>query len=185
MYGLVNCAIQDLVTHQFGEEAWERTRNRAGVTMPRFVAMSQYPDAVTYDLVGAASAELNLTPTQVLETFGEWWMRYSASHGYGALMDTFGRDFVEFLSSLNDLHDRLRSLFPRFQPPRLTVEILGPDRLHLHYHSHRQGLTPFVVGLVRGLGHRYHTDVTVELIRPKGPDADHDIFLITHRRQEG
>ena len=72
MYGLVNCAIQDLVTSKFGEDTWERIRSRAGVTSPRFVAMSAYPDEITYALVGAASEELHLTPAQILETFGEW-----------------------------------------------------------------------------------------------------------------
>ena len=180
MYGLVNCAIQDLITTKFGEETWERVRSRAGVTSPRFVAMSTYPDEVTYALVGAASEELHLTPTQVLETFGEWWMLYSSRHGYGPLMETFGRDFVEFLANLNDLHDRLRSLFPRYQPPHIVIEVLEPGRLRLHYHSHRHGLAPFVVGLLRGLAYRFRIEVAIEHLEKKAEGADHDLFLVTH-----
>lgn len=184
MYGLVNCAIQDLITTKFDEETWDRIRRRAGVTHSRFVSMGVYPDEITYQLVGAASEELHLSPAQVLETFGEWWMLYSSRHGYGALMDTFGRDFVEFLANLNDLHDRLRAIFPRYKPPHLTIEVLAEDRLLLHYRSHRKGLAPFVVGLLRGLAYRFHTTITVVQVETRDAGADHDVFEIVHHRDE-
>jgi len=184
MYGLVNGAIQDLIIHAHGEAAWERIRQRAGVTAPRFIAMTPYPDSVTADLVAAASAELQVTAEQVLEQFGQWWLSYAASHGYGPLIGTIGHDFVTFMANLNEFHDRLRSMFPRFAPPRLVVEVLDEHRFHLHYHSHRLGLTPFLIGLVRGLGQRFRTEVDIRHLQVRGPDHDHDVFLITHHRQE-
>ena len=58
MYGLINKAVEGLVRSRFGDAAWDRIRARAGLPDEPFVGMEQYPDKTTYDLVGAASAEL-------------------------------------------------------------------------------------------------------------------------------
>ena len=71
MYGLVNRAVEGLVTEKFGVDPWQRICARAGLDDPQFVAMEAYDDAVTYGLVGAAAAELGLEPAAVLEVFGD------------------------------------------------------------------------------------------------------------------
>jgi hypothetical protein len=48
----------------------------------------------------------------------------------------------------------------------------------LHYLSERAALTPFVRGLVLGLGKMFATPVQVELDVAKDAGADHDEFLV-------
>ena len=67
MYGMVNKAVEDMVTTRFGEDTWEKIRTRAGIDVEVFISNEAYPDDVTYRLVGAASEELNLKPEEVLE----------------------------------------------------------------------------------------------------------------------
>ena len=62
MYGLINKAVRGLVLEQFGDDVWARIRGRAGVEEEDFLSMTSYDDAVTYDLVAAASAELGHPP---------------------------------------------------------------------------------------------------------------------------
>jgi hypothetical protein len=50
--------------------------------------------------------------------------------------------------------------------------------LKLHYFSHRQGLAPFVVGLMQGLGKMFHTPATVRRVEAKETGADHDVFEV-------
>ena len=87
MYGLVNRAIEDLVRSRFGDEAWGAICRRAGIERPSFVGMQPYDDAITYGLVGAAAAELQIDAAAVLETFGEHWMTYTVEEGYGETLD--------------------------------------------------------------------------------------------------
>lgn len=51
--------------------------------------------------------------------------------------------------------------------------------MKLHYYSHREGLAPFVVGLMQGLGKMFKTPVTVRLVEAKTQGADHDVFDVT------
>ena len=67
-------------------------------------------------------------------------------------------------------------------PPRRTasssVSDLGPDSLRLHYRSKRPGLTPVAIGMVKGLGLRFGTPLTIEVERSREDGHDHDALLV-------
>ena len=180
MYGLVNRAVEDLVTHRFGAPAWEQVKAEAGVDVEVFVAMSPYPDTVTYALVAAASTVLGLPAPQVLEAFGEYWMQYSAGQGYGELLDLMGHDVPSFLEQLDEVHERLKLSFPDLVPPSMAVSDVTDASLVVHYRSDRDGLAPFVVGLLRGVGARFGRPVEVTLARGREHGHDHDEFLVRY-----
>jgi hypothetical protein len=180
MYGLVNRGVQQLVESQFGAAAWVEICAKAGVNPAGFVAMESYDDAVTYRLVGALCAHTGLTAAEALETYGAYWVRYTATQGYGPLMSSAGRTLPEFLSNLDAMHSRMSATFPDFQPPSFQVEVLGPNLLRLHYWTHREGLAPMVVGLVKGLAERFGTTVEITMDRRREDGADHDELLIHH-----
>lgn len=180
MYGLVNKAVEDLVTSKFGQDSWDQIRRKAGLQNEGgFVRMNAYPDAVTYDLVAAASEVLGLTGEQVLEAFGEHWTVYTAQEGYGPMLDLAGSSLIEFLENLDQLHARVGMSFPQLRPPSFSVTDVTADSARLHYTSERVGLAPLVVGLLRGLGKRFGQRVEITHDRRRGVDSDHDEFLIT------
>lgn len=163
MYGLINIAIKDLVTEGYGKETWDRIRERAGLQGTEFILMDQYEDSVTYDLVGAASEELGIPPTAVLEAFGKYWTKYTAVKGYGSLLDSAGKTFPEFLQNLDLMHTRVGTMFPDFVPPSFECREITDHSLDLHYTSDREGLQHLVIGLLHGLGERFEVEVEVEM----------------------
>ena len=179
MYGLVNQAIEELVTERFGAEAWATIKTKAGVTEELFLSMQSYPDATTYRLVAAASETLGVPSGQLLEAFGEYWTRYTGSRGYGQLFERAGRTFREFMLNLHDLHSNVAVGFPALMPPSFWCTDVGEDRLRLHYQSTRPGLAPMVIGLVRGLGTMFHVRITVAHVVRRDDGADHDEFDVT------
>ena len=181
MYGLVNKAIHDMVCSQFGEETWQKIRQRAEVEMDGFISMESYPDDLTHRLVKAASEVLELSPAQVMQAFGEYWVQYTAQEGYGELMEMTGDTLPEFLDNLDDLHSRVGVSFPRLRPPAFDCEEEDEQRLQLHYYSEREGLAPMVVGLVKGLGDRLDTEVEIQQTESRDDGADHDEFSIQYK----
>jgi len=91
MYGLVNRAIEQLVVSMKGENGWRGVCAHANIPSDGFVSMQAYDDEITYRLVGAVSARLGLAQEMVLEAFGEYWITYTATEGYGNLMDAGGQ----------------------------------------------------------------------------------------------
>lgn len=178
MYGLVNKALQDFVTLNFGGSKWELIRSKAGVKEPFFAGMESYPDEVTYRLAGATSEVLGISLDAALEAFGEYWVVYTAQEGYGDMLKMCGSTLKEFMLNLDSLHARIRLSFPDLKPPLLKCSDVEDRSLRLHYISDRPGLTPMVIGLIKGVGKRFDTPVEVSIVERKSEGADHDVFLV-------
>ncbi len=179
MYGLVNKAVEELVVSNFGEEKWELIKEKAGVTEDVFISNQSYPDAMTYQLVGAASEVLGMSAENILIAFGEHWVLNTAMKGYGAMMTSCGSNLHEFLVNLPNFHTRVAMIYPNLQPPRFSCTDVEANSLKLHYYSHRAGLKHFVVGLVRGLGKLFETPCECQCLESRDDGADHDVFLVT------
>ncbi|WP_427160524.1 heme NO-binding domain-containing protein [Aliinostoc sp. HNIBRCY26] len=183
MYGLVNKAIQDMVCSRFGEDIWRTIKQKAEVDVDVFISMEGYPDDITHRLVKAASVVLNLSPSEIMQAFGEFWVQYTSEEGYGEMMDMSGDTLPEFLENLDNLHARVGVSFPKLQPPSFECSDVEEDILKLHYRSDREGLAPMVLGLVKGLGTRFDTEVEITQTQSRDNGAEHDEFLVKYRQQ--
>lgn len=164
MYGLVNQAVQGMVIAGFGEDIWERIKRDAGVDLDAFVSMESYDDSITYSLVQAGSAALDMPPEDILRAFGEYWVLVTAAEGYPELMQAAGSTLPEFLGNLDQLHTRVLMTFPELRPPSFNCKEVKPGELTVTYMSERVGLEPMVVGLLEGLGKHFNTPVDVTMI---------------------
>lgn len=178
MYGLVNRALEELIRKEHGDALWERIKVDAGVEAEVFIRMDQYPDELTYKLVGSASRILNVPADALLHAFGLHWTLYTGREGYGALLADAGSTLHEMLANLDDLHTRVGLMYPQLRPPSFRCTDVTPERLVLHYYSSREGLAPMVIGLLEGLGKRFGQQlrITPQLSRVSGDD--HDSFLV-------
>lgn len=178
MYGLVNRAFQELVCARYGEPIWQQIRIKAGVEDEVFVRMDSYPDAVTYQLMEAASDVLQTPSDVLLEEFGRHWMRYTSLEGYGDLLADMGSNFHQALAGLDGMHARVGLLYPDLRPPLFRCTDITLDGLRLHYHSERTGFAHMVVGLVEGLGEKFGLKVGITHAVARGAVQDHDSFDI-------
>jgi Haem-NO-binding len=181
MFGLVNKGLEDMVCGQYGEEIWEEIKSKAEVEIEAFISMDAYPDDITYRLIDAASVVMKIPATDILEAFGRYWILFTATEGYGSLMEMAGDNLPEFLQNLDNLHARVGLSFPNLQPPSFLCSDLEAESLKLHYYSERPGLTPMVVGMLKGLGEKFNTDVDIQLTHSKAQGNDHEEVSIAHK----
>lgn len=176
MYGIVNQAIQGLVTENFGTQAWEKIKEKSEVSEETFLSNQIYDDSVTYKLATAASEVLQMSLSQILISFGEYWVLKTGNEKYGSLMKAGGNSLREFLLNLPNFHSRVMLLYPKITPPEFKITDETENSLHLHYFSVREGLTDFMYGLIKGLGKLYQVPVEIELV---GERKDgHDVFFV-------
>ncbi|MBI1836757.1 MAG: heme NO-binding domain-containing protein [Flavobacteriia bacterium] len=178
MYGIVNKAIQELVTENFGEMTWLEIKKKAGINDDFFLSNESYPDGETFKLVVAASETLKITPNEVLIAFGEHWVLKTGGKHYGALMQSGGNNFKDFFINLPNFHSRVMLIYPSITPPEFKIIDKGGNHLELHYYSQRSGLQYFVYGLIQGLGKMFETVPTIEIIKSKNDECDHDEFSV-------
>lgn len=179
MYGIVNKAIEDLITENFGADEWEAIKEKSGVELDYFLSNEAYDDAITYQLATAASAILGLSTGQVFNAFGEYWVLKTAKEKYGGLMEAGGKNLKEFLINLPVFHNRIMLIYPKLTPPEFRVTDIMDNSIHVHYHSKREGLQEFVRGLLNGLAKMYQTNVAIELIQSREEGNTHEIFKLT------
>ncbi|MCF6141794.1 heme NO-binding domain-containing protein [Flavobacterium sp. K77] len=179
MYGIVNKAIEDLVLANFGEDCWERVKSRSGVDVDYFISNEPYDDDLTYALARAIAEETNTTLSNVLISFGEWWVVNTTKVKYGGLMEAGGRDLREFLINLPQFHNRVMLIYPKLTPPEFKVSQITENSLQLHYFSKREGLQDFVRGLIQGLGIIYKKAVVITLLQTRDHGSTHEIFNIS------
>lgn len=174
MYGLVNKAVEGLVISNYGEETWERIKQKAGVDVEIFISNDPYPDNITYDLLTAATEVLDARAEDILRLLGHYWISDVAVQHYGALMNANGNTLLEFMKNLPNFHRRVKMIFPQLEPPVFHLQKEGESSMELIYESKRNGLDMFVVGLLEGLGKRFNVDVNIEQRPcPDGATSDH------------
>jgi hypothetical protein len=179
MYGIVNKAIEELLTAHGGIELWHAVCEEAGVEPLTFIAQESYPDCITFGLVQAASKKLGMSPHDVLVKFGEHWSIYTGQTGYGHLFKMLGEDLMTFLDNLPELHDHVAHIFPDMKMPHFETERVDPQTIRVLYRSERTGLAPMVLGLLEGMAKIYNTQVRVSHSRQLDASFDADEFFVT------
>lgn len=155
MYGMVNKAIESLVTSAHGEQAWARIAERAGLSGQEFVGLDSYPDEFTYNLVGATCAELGAEAADVLRSFGRYWVGFAEQSGYMGLLTMIGSDFETTIAGLNGMHSRIAVSFPELVPPDIQLGAVDGSDYEVIYRSTRPGLEPMLEGLLLSLAEHF------------------------------
>uniref|UniRef100_A0A8D8X7X9 Guanylate cyclase soluble subunit beta-1 n=1 Tax=Cacopsylla melanoneura TaxID=428564 RepID=A0A8D8X7X9_9HEMI len=183
MYGFVNYALELLVLKSFGEEAWEKIKHDADVSMEgQFLVRQIYDDEITYNLIGAAVAVLNIPANTILELFGKTFFEFCQDSGYDKILQVLGATPRDFLQNLDALHDHLGTLYPGMRAPSFRCTETEDGNLVLHYYSDRPGLEHIVIGIVKTVASKLHnTEVEVEILKTKEECDDHVQFLITEK----
>lgn len=179
MLGVINKGLEELIRRRYGNATWSRITRRAGVEVTTFTHHQSYPDALTYGLVEAASAELGVASRQLLHDFGVHWVAYTSRESYGELMALSGDTLPEFLANLDRLHALAAASMPDMHPPSFSVSEVTECSLRLRYQSERPGLSPMIEGIVAGLGPRFGLRVTCAQVKSRAAGGDHDEFLVT------
>ena len=182
MYGLVNNGVRTFIVNAHGEKTWRAICARAEVDDEEFENLSAYDDEITYRLVGAVSAELDLPAEKVLEVFGHYWVGFSKSTAIGKLVDHGAETLIERINGLDEMHERIQMTMPHLVPPSFAFEE-GTDGMHvLRYMSHREGLAPMVIGLLHGMAEDCGVALNIHHAEKREEGAPHDVFHLQIKR---
>jgi guanylate cyclase soluble subunit beta len=169
-----------MVITNHGEGVWNSIARDAGAEDDDFLSLRAYHDEICYRLVGSTSKILNVPADQCLEQFGRFWVLMSAAKGYGPLLRSFGDQTIQLLEHLNQMHERISSTFVGYRPPTFSVERLGAGECRVHYYSVREGLSPFVTGLLYGIGEYFDENLEIHSIQAGAKDGgEHSVFHVS------
>jgi hypothetical protein len=142
--------------------------------------MQQCPDALTYDLVGAASKILAVPAEMLLERFGESWTDFAQNTDFAQLMKFGGRTFLEFAQNLDLMHAKIKFSLPELTPPSFRCTEVSGRGFRIHYYSTRPGLAPLAIGMFKGVAKMYRTPIDIRIDKSRAAGQDHDEFVVTY-----
>jgi len=178
MYGVINKSLKEMVIEQFGMERWESVLSRSGVPADSFLSMRSYDDECTYALAHACADELQIPLPDALRAFGAHWVEHTLNNEYSTLVTATGSHLVQFLENLNTLHDKISSTFLNYRPPSFDIDQTNENHVGIMYTSQRQGLTPFVEGLLLALGRRFQQEVEILSVEPQAVTAGEQTYFV-------
>lgn len=178
MYGVVNKSIEELVIHNYGIAKWEEIKQKSNLDIEYFISNESYDDSVTFILAQAIADNLSIPLSDVMKSFGEWWILHTGKNHYGYLLESGGENFKSFLLNLPAFHNRVMMMYPKLTPPEFQISNVQENSVHLHYISKREGLTDFVYGLMSGLGKFFDTEVFTNHVSTVPSDDTHEIIKV-------
>jgi len=170
MYGMIHQAARDLAVSRLGEAEWERLIAAEGLSGRHFIGVEYYSDAETMRLVALIASRLGLGMSETFYHFGRYWVDFAGASAYGRVLQMAGDDLETFISNLDRMHASIKSNMPRAALPSFELVESSPGAIQVLYRSEREGLAPFVQGILSAVAERFGEParVSYEVLRDGG-----------------
>ena len=178
MHGMVNRGLQSYVRTIFSFELWEDVCTQAGLSFFNFETMLTYDDEVTDRIIDAIAQQLSRSREEILEDFGTFVVAEKDHSAVRRLLRFGGEDYVEFLFSLEDVHDLASVVLPELDVPRFELTAHDETSYTLDYRFEKVGFGAVFLGLLRAMADDYGALVLIDHHPQSGQNADRDRFDI-------
>ena len=155
MHGLINRSLQGFIQDSYGENIWGNVADQAATGLRNYEAMLTYPPEMTEKIIAAACVVLNKERGDLLGDLGTYLVSHKNVEALRRLLRFGGTNFVEFLHSLDDLHERVRLAIPDLVLPPLTLSQLSDEEYVLRVAEGLPGFGAVLAGLLRAMGDDY------------------------------
>ncbi|MDR2632900.1 MAG: heme NO-binding domain-containing protein [Treponema sp.] len=161
MKGTIVLCIADLVKKGGGEEKWREILKRSGLPEDLLLtSIADVDDTIIQEVLKNIGTVLQLSPQQISEAFGDYWVNDYAPKYYKAYY--YGINSAKALiMGVDAIHEQVTKIIPNAHPPRFDVEEIDEKTLKVHYKSHRK-MIDFYIGLVKGVGKFFKTPLQVK-----------------------
>ena len=158
MKGVVFNLLEQVVSEEAGEAAWEQAIVDSGVD-GAYTSLGSYPHEELQALATSIADQLGIEPNEAVLWFGRHALPKLATH-YPGLFEPFDST-LPFLGTLNDIiHPEVRKLYPGADVPVFDYRVVEADRILMGYRSER-GLCFFGQGLIEGAGDHFGENLKV------------------------
>lgn len=152
MHGLINRSIEGFLRDTYGDSCWAEIAEASGIDARGFQTVRQYPDSISFALVNHAAARLDKPEAELLEDLGAWLARFEPIR---RLLRFSGRDFTDFLHTLEELQGRAHMVIPDLGMPRIKVQMRADDELRVLMPDCFSEWRSVMAGVIRSMADDY------------------------------
>lgn len=185
MHGLINRSIQSFVVDTYGRAPWVDATLLADIGFEEFEALLPYDDQLTLRLLEALAARMEKPAEAIMEDLGTYLVSHENLEPLRRLLRFGGRDFPEFLYSLDDLRDRARLAVPDLDLPRLRLTNLGEGAYTVESFWNVAGFSHVLMGILRAMADDYGDLVFLDHLGGEGGKETIKITLLESAFAQG
>lgn len=152
MHGLINRSIEGFLRDTYGDGFWAEIAEASGIDPRGFQTIRDYPDTISHGLINQAALHLDKPETELLEDLGAWLARLEPIR---RLLRFSGRDFTDFLHTLDELQGRAHMVIPDLGMPRIRVEPRADNEVRLVMPDCFGEWRSVMAGVARGMADDY------------------------------
>ncbi|MBV0890417.1 heme NO-binding domain-containing protein [Paracoccus sp. Z118] len=146
MHGLINRFIEEFLRARYGEALWREVAGDCAADPRGFHSWRTQPEAMTGQLATRAAARIGVRLVDLAEDAGGWLAQCESIR---RLLRFGGRDYAEFLASIDQLPGRAEMVVPGLGLPALRVIDEGPERFRVRVLDGHWLWTCVLAGLLR------------------------------------
>ncbi|CAH8545840.1 unnamed protein product [Schistosoma mattheei] len=181
MYGLLLEGLRNFIITKWSTELWIEICNQANSPEIQFETRKVYDEALLPNLFQTSSKLLDIPEDEIKFGMGISFVEYVGGKGYQGILRVLGRELRDFLNGLDNLHEFLRSSYPKIRPPSFFCVNESRTGITLQYRSHRIGFVPFFCGWMTELSRvLYSKEMKVEIVGQKDRGKQVETILRLH-----
>ncbi|CAH8579140.1 unnamed protein product [Schistosoma rodhaini] len=181
MYGLLLEGLRNFIITKWSSEIWIEICTQANSPEIQFETRKVYDEALLPNLFQISSKLLDTPEDEIKFGMGVSFVEYVGSKGYQGILRVLGRELRDFLNGLDNLHEFLRSSYPKIRPPSFFCVNESGTGITLQYRSHRAGFVPFFCGWMTELAKvLYSKEMKVEIVGQKDRGKQIETILRLH-----
>ncbi|VDP97641.1 unnamed protein product [Trichobilharzia regenti] len=166
MYGLLFESLHKHTETTYGIKIWSQILLDVNGSQRIFQTNKIYKEDLYERLIQCLSRSLNLSSEVLYTENGKYFAKFLIDSGFQTVLKVMGKDFVDFLSNIDEIHKYLKRSYPSIHPPTFNVvEIESDHIIHLFYCTKRRKFVHFVKGQLISIAKLlFQLDIEVELV---------------------
>ncbi|CAH8829050.1 unnamed protein product [Trichobilharzia szidati] len=165
MYGVLFEVLRRYVESTFGETVWSAAVEVTNGQPIEIHTRQNYSTRLLTRIVSAVSEFVGLPEEDLYYEFGITTVQYLTDNGFKSILRVLGKNFVDFMHNINELHEYLRFSYPKLKAPGIQVTAIKNNVIDLEYSSVREQFPHYLRSqLIYIAKNFYQLDISAKLV---------------------
>ncbi|KAH8849635.1 Soluble guanylate cyclase 88E [Schistosoma japonicum] len=131
MYGLLFEILRKFIETTYNHKIWSQCLHDVIGNEKIFQINQTYCDQLYNQLINNLSNQLNISINNLYIENGKYFIQFLIDTGYMNILKVMGKDFIDFLTNIDEIHKQLKRLYPFIRPPSFTITNIEYNGDHL------------------------------------------------------
>uniref|UniRef100_A0A3Q0KJK7 guanylate cyclase n=1 Tax=Schistosoma mansoni TaxID=6183 RepID=A0A3Q0KJK7_SCHMA len=168
MYGLLFEILRNYVDMTFGPSTWEAAVQIVNGQQLEIQTNKNYSTRLLTRIISTLCEFIGLPEEDIYYEFGIKSVDYLSDNGFQSSLQVLGKNYIDFLHNINELHEYLHYSYPKIKAPNIQVTSINHNVITLIYSSIREEFAHYLRSQLIYIAKLYfQLDVSAKLVDKK------------------